>query len=135
MVLTLKFSKKDGSYAFTTEVLSSPNFSLLFQDHQFPALTCFSGLDETDSSDDLYDSGTDIGNMINNTNGSTVTRWYKKGVVNDQSDQPNNGRNESITAGTVTIHSVHIVPNDIEEDEIGFINDKEFKDAPMYISE
>ena len=53
MVLTLKLFFSNGDYAFTTEDFSSIRFSLLFQDHQFPALTCFSELYETDSSDDF----------------------------------------------------------------------------------
>ena len=69
--------------------------------------------------------------MINTTNGFTVTGWYKKGVVNDQS---NNDTNESIAAGNITIHPVHIVPTNLEEDDDAFINTNKFKVATIHIS-
>ena len=105
MVLALKLPYKDGTHAFTKEDFSSLKFSSLFQDEPFPALTCFDELDETDSSDELLDCAIEILNSINNSNGFTVTGWYKKCVVNDQL---NNGTNNSIAAGTIMIHPLHI---------------------------
>ena len=83
MVYTLKYFYQDSSHAFTTEDFSSLRLSLLFQAHYFPALTRFRESDKTDGSNDMFDAATDIANMINNSNGLTVTGWYKKGVVND----------------------------------------------------
>ena len=95
-------------------------------------MTCFSELDETDSSDDVYASAKAIVNRINTTNGFTVTGWYKKGVANDHS---NNEANESIAAGTITIHPVYIVLTNLDEDDEAFIDSNKFKGASMHISE
>ena len=132
MVHTLNFFYQDGSHAFTTEDFSSLRLSSLFQDHPFPALTCFRELDKTDSSDDLFKAATDIANTINNSNDIIVTGWNKKGVVNNQS---NNETNRSIAAGATTIHPVHTVGTNLDEDDIEYMIQNKFKIASMNISE
>ena len=80
----------------------------------------------------IFEPTTKIVNMINTTNGFTVTGWYKKGVVNDQS---NDDTNESIAAGTIIIHPVYIVLTNLDEDDEAFIDSNKFKVALMHISE
>ena len=64
--------------------------------------------------------------------GFTVTGWYKKGATNNQS---NTKTNDTIAAGTITYHPVHICSNNLDNDEIEFIQDNQFNVSSMHINE
>ena len=52
--------------------------------------------------------------------------------MNNQSD---NETNKSIAAGTITVHPVHIVGTNNDEDDIECMVQNKFKVASMHISE
>ena len=131
MVLTLKFFFPNGDHTFTIENFTSIRFSSLFQGHQFPALTYFSELDKTDSSDILFDCITKIVHYINLKKGFNFTGWYKKRLAKYNY---NNESNAQITVGSISVHPVSIVPTNIDDVQQTEIDILKFHVGTMHIT-
>ena len=101
------FIDKNGEEVFDIQDFTSLKFSSLFQDLPFPVSTRLHHLDNTDHFDNLFDCITDIINHVNGHNGFTVSGWYKKGEVDDQTKKD---AGVTVDSGIWNIHPVHIIP-------------------------
>ena len=60
----------------------------------------------------MFECIIEIVHHINPDGCFSVTRWYKKGVVDDQSDKNSNVAADS---GITSFHPVYIIPSDTDE--------------------
>ncbi len=94
---------------FVMEDFSSLSFSSLYLKDPIPPSVKVNQLDYTESYFKLSESADNVVEHINSKGGFTVVGWYKRGEINDQS---NDDSQNEVESSEVMIHVVSIFPTD-----------------------
>ena len=92
----------------TMDEFSSMKFSLLYLSEYFPNSTKRIDFDASEHLETLYDCIDNVINFYNSNGGFTIIGWYKRGEINDSSNDDNN---QKITSSSVGQHIISIYPS------------------------
>ena len=107
MVHPIEVKTKDDDFIITMDDFSSLRFSDLYLKNHFSATVRINLLDLTDAYWHLQDCLQEIIMYINNIGGFTVIGWYKRGEINDISNEEVQNQVES---SDIAYHIVSISP-------------------------
>ena len=109
LVHSVEFSASGNNKAFVMEDFSSLSFSSIYLKYAISPSVKSNQLDYTDMYYRLTDTIDKVVEYINSKGGFTVVGWYKRGEINDQSNDDSQNEVESSEIG---IHVVSICPTD-----------------------
>ena len=102
---------------FSVEDYSSLTFSRLYlTEGAFDATTRINDLQQLDVFDALEDAVDNVVQKINTNGGFTITGWYKRGQINDQSNKDDKDGAEKVESAEIGYHIVNIIPTTCKED-------------------
>ena len=102
---------------FSVEDYSSLTFSRLYlTEGAFDATTRINDLQQLEVFDALEDAVDSVVQKINTNGGFTITGWYKRGQINDQSNKDEKDGAEKVESAEIGYHIVNIIPTTCKED-------------------
>ena len=103
---------------FSVEDYSSLTFSRLYlTEGAFDATTRINDLQQLEVFDALEDAVDSVVQKINTNGGFTITGWYKRGQINDQSNKDEKDGAEKVESAEIGYHIVNIIPTNCEENK------------------
>ena len=101
---------------FSVEDYSSLTFSRLYlTEGAFDATTRINDLQQLEVFDALEDAVDNVVQKINTNGGFTITGWYKRGQINDQSNKDKKDGAEKVESAEIGYHIVNIIPTNCTE--------------------
>ena len=111
LVHQISVSSKEGKQLLTMDDFSSSRFSMIYMKQAFSPTVGINQVDATDEYFKLHDCVDNVVEYINANGGFTVLGWYKRGEINDSSNDDSQNQVESSEMG---YHVVSMNPTNLK---------------------